>query len=138
MHYREHINSFAGDVQTIPVNGNKAKAAAEHEQFLAKVLRVFESKLDQDDFTIDHLAKAMFMSRSQIFRKTNEAVGITPNELLRMYRFKRAAHLLKADEMNITQVMCEIGLRNPSYFAATFRKYFGLNPSNYRELHSER
>lgn len=119
-----------------PVQRENEEGGAEHEQLLERVLKVFESRLNEEDFTVDQLAEAMCMSRSQVFRKVNQAAGVPPNELLRIYRYRRAAFLLKAKEMNITQVMYEIGLRNPSYFAETFRKYFGINPSRYREKHS--
>jgi AraC-like DNA-binding protein len=62
-----------------------------------------------------------------------EAVaGVNPHELLRIIRMKHAAELLLSGELNVTQVMYMVGMRNTSNFAQSFRRYFGINPSEYR------
>ncbi|MBE0653322.1 MAG: helix-turn-helix transcriptional regulator [Bacteroidales bacterium] len=98
---------------------------------LREVLKVFDQHLYDPDFTIVLLGKELKMSRSQLFRKIHSITGTTPNELLRLVRMKHAARLLRSGAMNITQVMYEVGMQSPSYFASSFRKYFGVNPKEF-------
>ena len=100
-------------------------------QMLREVLRVFDQHLSDPDFTIVLLGKELKMSRSQLFRKIHSITGSSPNELLRLVRMKHAARLLRSGAKNITQVMYEVGMQSPSYFASSFRKYFGVNPKEF-------
>ena len=79
------------------------------------------------------MGKEMHMSRAQFYRKVNALAGTTPNELLRQFRIKKAASLIEAGNLNITSIMYEVGFRSTSHFAESFRKYYGENPSEYRD-----
>ncbi|MEN8230982.1 MAG: helix-turn-helix transcriptional regulator, partial [Bacteroidota bacterium] len=79
------------------------------------------------------MGKEMLMSRAQFYRKVNALTGTTPNELLRLFRIKKAASLIEAGDLNITAIMYEVGFRSTSHFAESFRKYYGKNPSEYRD-----
>ena len=57
---------------------------------------------------------------------------IQGHELLRMIRLKKAARMLSEGTENVTQVMYQVGYRNLSFFARTFKHSFGVNPSEYR------
>ena len=91
-----------------------------------------DKHVSEPEFTMEQLGKELYMSRAQVFRKVTAITGTTPNELLQMIRMKHAARLLLSSEFNVTQVMYQVGIRNPSYFAQIFRKYHGKNPSEYK------
>jgi AraC-like DNA-binding protein len=48
------------------------------------------------------------------------------------YRLEKACQLLIEDRMNIAEVSYAVGFANRGYFAAAFRKKFGINPSDYQ------
>jgi AraC-like DNA-binding protein len=73
------------------------------------------------------------MSRAQFFRKVNALTGVSPNELLKSYRIKKAAALIRSGNYNITRIMYEVGFLSSSHFASSFKKAFGMNPSEYRD-----
>jgi len=100
-------------------------------QMLREITRVFEKHLSEPDFNVEMLGKELNMSRSQMFRKIHAITGNTPMELLRLVRMKHAGRLLRSGQMNISQVTYAIGLQNTSHFASSFRKYFGVSPSEY-------
>jgi len=54
---------------------------------------------------VDELGKELHMSRAQFFRKVNALTGTTPNELLRLYRIKKAASLMNPGRI-ILQLSC--------------------------------
>ncbi len=60
----------------------------------------------------------------QVFRQT--AFG-----LLHDYRLEQARQLLEERQMNVSEVAQAIGFANRSYFAAAFRKKFGVPPREY-------
>lgn len=109
------------------------KPSESNAQFkmLRGIIEVINRHMDDPDFDIILLAKNLALSRSQLFRKVHDVAGITPKELIRMIKMKEAARLLRSGEMNVTQVMYQVGLKNASHFATTFRKFFGVNPREY-------
>jgi len=92
---------------------------------------VTKRHLDDPEFDVIRLAREMAFSRSQLYRKVYGVAGTTPNELIRMIRMKEAARLLRTGELNVTQVMYQVGMKNTSHFARTFKKFYGANPGEY-------
>ena len=104
---------------------------------LREVMKVFEKNLQNPEFSMNELARALVISRSNLFRKVHAITGTTPNELLRMVRMKRAARLFRTTDLNVTQVMFEIGMKHTSHFALSFKKFYGVNPADYRTRGSQ-
>jgi len=41
--------------------------------------------------------------------------------------------MLKSNpNLNVNEVMCEIGIESPSYFSTSFKKRYGVSPKKYR------
>jgi len=99
---------------------------------LKEIVSIIDRHLEDPDFHIRTFSEALSMSRSQLFRKIENITGTTPNELIRLVRMKRAAQLLRTGVLNVTQVMYQVGMTHPSHFASSFRKYYGVNPSEYK------
>jgi AraC family transcriptional regulator, transcriptional activator of the genes for pyochelin and ferripyochelin receptors len=53
---------------------------------------------------------------------------------LHQYRMERAKQLLEEGNLSITQIAHAVGFANRGYFAASFRKKFGMNPKAYSLL----
>ena len=103
------------------------------DHFIKKIINTIDRHYSDFDFSVDELGKELHMSRAQFFRKVNALTGTTPNELLRLYRIKKAASLIESGQNNITAIMYEVGFQSTSHFAKSFRKYYGKNPSEYRD-----
>jgi signal transduction histidine kinase/ligand-binding sensor domain-containing protein/DNA-binding NarL/FixJ family response regulator len=110
---------------TIPVDGGNG--------LVTKLFELLEANYANPCFKVEDIGRDLNLSRAQLFRKLHALTGQTPNELLRMYRIKQAAALIKAGQNNITGIMYEVGFRNTSHFAVSFKKYIGKNPSEYRD-----
>lgn len=112
--------------------GKDRKDASAQYSMLKDIMEVFDRNLSDPEFSMSDLAEALHLTRSYLFRKVGSITGTTPNELLRMVRMKRAAHLLRNTRKNVSEIMYEVGMKNPSHFAVSFKKYFGVNPAEYR------
>ena len=99
--------------------------------FMQKLNEYVNSHLEKSDLTIEELADAMNMGRSNFYRKLKGMLGISPNEYLRLERLKRAAQLLKEGECGIVEIAYMVGFSSPSYFSSCFRKQFGVLPKDF-------
>jgi signal transduction histidine kinase/DNA-binding response OmpR family regulator len=103
------------------------------DQWMKKLFQIIEQRYTDYDFSVNELGRELNLSRAQFFRKVHALTGNTPNELLRLFRIKKAATMIESGMDNITRIMYEVGFQSTSHFAKSFRKYYGKNPSEYRD-----
>jgi AraC-like DNA-binding protein len=51
---------------------------------------------------------------------------------------KKAASLLSAGDMNVSEVMYACGFSNAASFSTVFKKMYGMSPREYMNEHQER
>ncbi|MBD2754302.1 response regulator [Spirosoma validum] len=105
---------------------------APEDEFMNKIYTILEARLDDQTFGVEPLADAVGMSRMHLSRKTKAMTGLTPNELIRMIRLKRAAELLLTGA-SISEVADRVGFDTPAYFSKVFKDQYRLTPSEYIE-----
>ena len=71
----------------------------------------------------------MGISRAQLYRKIKTMPGITPNDIIREARLKRADRLLETTDKSISEIAYEVGFSSPSYFTKCYREFFGRTPN---------
>jgi len=101
------------------------------EQFLANMNKIIGDNISNMDFTINQLAEQLYVSRSGLFSKIKNLLGMTPNDLIQLVRLKKAAELLATNEYKINEICYQIGFNNPSYFTKCFQKQFGVLPKDF-------
>jgi Signal transduction histidine kinase len=104
------------------------------EEFLDKLNETIQSNMSNPNFSIDDMAEMFFMSRSSFYRKIRGIVGVSPNELLRVERLKKAARLLNEGSAQVNEVCYMVGFNSPSYFAKCFFKQFDMLPKDYAQV----
>lgn len=103
---------------------------ASEEDFISNLLRLADSQLSSETFTIGNLCHDLGVSRPQLYRKIMALTGRSPLELLTDLRMDRALTLLKKKTRNISEIAFEVGYNSPSYFARCFARKFGCTPSS--------
>lgn len=86
-----------------------------------------------DDWTLDGMAEACGLGRTQFCRHCQNITNMTPIEYLNHCRMQAAARMLKErPELSITDIAYATGFRSSQYFSLQFRRYFLTTPSRYR------
>lgn len=99
-------------------------------EFIANIQKAMTDQLADEDFSIDNLADAMNMSRSNFYRKIKALSGMAPNDYLKTFRLNKAAELIKQG-VRIAEVCERVGFSSSSYFAKCFKVKFGVLPKDY-------
>ena len=128
---RENLKSQLLDTDTIHLEPSEVKVVSRDKEFLKKLIAFIEDNMSNSDLSIDDVCKEMGLSRTQLYRKLKGLVGQSANELIRSIRLKRAAQLIKSNEMTISEITYEVGFNDLQYFRFCFKKQFGVNPSEY-------
>ncbi|GAB2540851.1 two-component regulator propeller domain-containing protein [Spirosoma aerophilum] len=105
---------------------------APEDDFMNRIYALLENHLDDSTFGVEPLASAIGMSRMHLNRKVKAMTGLTPNELIRVVRLKRAAELLLTG-VSISEVADRVGFDTPAYFSKVFKEHYLMTPSDYVE-----
>lgn len=122
---------------TLNIDPKNVKIASRDEGFLKKAIEIVEKNMSNSEFYVDDLGKELGLSRMQLYRKLKGLIGQSANEFVRSIRLKRAAQLIKQDQLTISEITYEVGFNDLQYFRDCFKKQFGMNPSEYAHKEEE-
>jgi signal transduction histidine kinase/ligand-binding sensor domain-containing protein/DNA-binding response OmpR family regulator len=103
------------------------------DKFIRKVMNIIEANISNPDFSVEMLSDEVGMSSTHLYRKLKSTTQLSPNDIIRKYRIKKASLLLGNKEGNISEIMYEVGFSNLSYFSKCFRAEFGVTPKEYQQ-----
>lgn len=101
------------------------------EKFLKKLNDIIDSHINDVNLDVDMIADLMNLSRPTLYRKINTLSNVTPNELIKISRLKKAAGLILQGDMRIYEIAEAVGFNSQSYFSRAFSKQFNMSPSQY-------
>lgn len=81
------------------------------------------------------LARQVGLNDCTLKRGFRQVFGKTAFGYLHDHRLEQARQLLQKRHLNVSEVARAIGFANRSYFAAAFRKKFGVSPKDYLAQH---
>ncbi len=86
-----------------------------------------------ENLNTEILAGIVYLSPGYLSSIFKEETGVNLNRFIRDVRMKKAKELLEITDMKIVQVAKKVGFSNNSYFARSFREYFGCTPESCRK-----
>ena len=105
---------------------------ATDDPVIKRVMAFIEQNISNADATVGDMAEAAATSRSSLQRKLKKSMGVTPQDLLREARIKRACHLLQQSDMSVAEVSYACGFTDPKYFSRCFKQLTGKSPSEWK------
>lgn len=117
-----------------PAENRKGSAGekSSDERLLSEVIETIEKNMTDSDFNVSRLQETVGIGSKQLYRKVKLLTGMTPVELIRSLRMRRAASLLKEGQFSVSEVMYMVGFSDSGYFSKCFQKAFGVTPAKYR------
>lgn len=97
-----------------------------------RIRQIIEDRLDDAALSVDDLARAVELSRSQLHRRLVASAGESPGRMIRHARLVRAAELLRDTDRPVSRIAASVGYEDPAHFTRGFKRWFGVTPSRYR------
>ena len=88
--------------------------------------------------SLSNVARAYGVSLAYVSECVRAQTGKTYKELLQRHRMETAARLLRRSDLNIQQIIAQVGYENTSYFYRLFHERYGLSPREYRQVRAVR
>ena len=96
-----------------------------------EIMLYIENNLSEK-LTADRLAARANLSPGRFFHVFKEVAGASPAEYIEKMRLSHAVCLLSNDAADISEIACECGFTDHSYFSHRFKKHFGCTPKEFR------
>ncbi len=103
------------------------------EEFMNQVVDLIKKNISDENFSVEAMADTLCMSRSSLLRKIKTIYNLSPVELIRLVRLKKAAELIQEGKYRISDVCYMVGINSSSYFSKLFYKQFGLTPKAFEK-----
>ena len=103
------------------------------DEFLQKIYKVVLENIEDEDFDVTRLCRALDISRAQVHRKITALTNYSTTQFVRIIRLQEASRLLKIGDLNISEVAYKVGYKSPANFSTHFKTHFGFSPSETRK-----
>lgn len=127
----QHLNTTPSQHSTF--NTQHSTSPSPDRRFLDTFLKAMEKHMSNTNLKIEDLGDEVGLSRVQLYRKVKALTGMTPVEILRETRLKRAMQLLKTTDKTVSEIANEVGFATPGYFSSCFKKQYDKYPTDVRE-----
>jgi AraC-like DNA-binding protein len=81
---------------------------------------------------VDDLARAAGLSKAHFSREFRRTFGESPHVYLLTRRLERAAALLRNTDYSVAEICLEVGLQGVGSFTTSFKRMYGMTPTEYR------
>ena len=130
---RERLRGKLVGDQQIEENIVKIEMKSSDEILMGKVMKTINDHLADPALNVEMLASNVGMSRVHMHRKLKELTHQSARDFIRSIRLKQAAHLLSEKKLSVSEIAYATGFSNLSHFSNTFRDFYGISPSEYKE-----
>ncbi len=86
-----------------------------------------------EDISLESLSKICHLNTYHLLREFKKFFQVTPHKYLTQIRLKEAHKLVTQTNLNITDMVTEVGFEDASSFSKLFKSYYGASPQRLRE-----
>jgi len=127
---REKLHRQLGAATTTEEIGSE-ELTPRDKAFMKELYELMEKEIADVDLDITRISEMMRMSRTKFYYKVKGLTGENPSAFFKRYKLNFAANLLKEGKYNMSEIAYMTGFNTLSHFSASFKKQFGVPPSEY-------
>lgn len=102
------------------------------KDMLEKVIAYIEINYLHADISAEMLSDMVNLTPGYFGKIFNDNIGKSVNEYIIEMRMNKAKELLEKNTLSVNDIASQVGFSNQSYFTATFKKWNGITPNQYR------
>jgi AraC-like DNA-binding protein len=85
-----------------------------------------------EEIRVSDLAARFYMEQNSFIRRFKRYTGKTPKEYQIVCRMERATALLSDSDLSMSEIAARCGFASHSFFSKTFKRLYGVTPTEYR------
>lgn len=101
--------------------------------FMTNLYKLMETELSNSDLDITKITEMLRISRTKFYYKVKGLTGENPSVFFKCYKLNRAKELILEGRYTVSEIADMTGFSTLSHFSTSFKKQFGVSPSEYRK-----
>lgn len=132
------VQAYAADLEQealakVVDNLAKNRSGEADKGYKALIQEQVDRHIDDPQFSLSALAKALGFSTGYLSGLFKEHFGIPFQDYMLMMRLEKAKLLLLSTDMKNYQIAEAVGFEDVNYFGTRFKKQFGMSPKQYQQ-----
>ncbi len=99
-----------------------------------KAKEYIDTQFSNSSLTVEKIAKAQFINQTYLRSMFKKEMGMTVSEYMTYVRMKESKTLLRQGIYKLSDITERVGYNDSSYFSKSFKKYYGITPSQYEKM----
>ncbi|WP_148264606.1 helix-turn-helix domain-containing protein [Christiangramia forsetii] len=127
----QHILQYQDDITD---ESNKYLLRRSEINLIKKAADIIDNEITNTG-TIESIARRVGLNGNKLQTGFKKLYKATVNGYIQQKRLNIAKSLLRSTDLNISEIVDQIGLNSKSYFSRIFKEKYGLSPSKFRSKH---
>ena len=124
-------NEIFTNIESLDKEGTRKDSDARLTTLKTMITYIHEHYTEK--LSLSDIANAGFISKRTCGNLFLQYLHQSPMEFLIEYRLRRSIDLLKVSHLTILDISLAIGFSGASFYTETFKKHFGITPTEYRK-----
>ena len=116
------------------IKSEEVDMLSEDEFFRKQLISLIEQNISDTELDVDKLASLLAMSRSALYQRMRQTIGIGVKEYINSVRILKAKELLETTNLPIIEISERVGFSQQRYFSTVFKNINGFTPTEYRNM----
>lgn len=104
------------------------------EKLVNKIISYVELNYENPNLSPEYLADYVKLSSNYLRTIFKEIENNSLSNYINKYRFEKSKYLLKHTTLSVNEISSKIGFSNSNYFYTSFKKNFGVSPTEWRKI----
>ncbi|MDH3708770.1 MAG: helix-turn-helix domain-containing protein, partial [Cyclobacteriaceae bacterium] len=110
-----------------------AAGNSQDDKFLQELQDIVLENLQNEQFSVELLARLKGVSRSQLHRRLKLLKGQSVSQFVREVKLNEAMKLLQQEVGNVSEIAYRVGFSSTSYFNTCFHEHYGYPPGEVKK-----
>ena len=99
--------------------------------FMTELYHLMENELSNPELDVARMTELLKISRTKFYYKVKGLTGENPSVFFKTYKLNRAAELIKEGRYTVSEIADMTGFSTLPHFSTSFKRQFGIAPSEY-------
>lgn len=129
---RENVRSLLGKATQVDEIEENVLSPQDNA-FMTDLYHLMENEISNPELDIARMTELLKISRTKFYYKVKGLTGENPSIFFKTYKLNRAAELIAEGKYTISEIADITGFSTLSHFSKSFKKQFGVSPSEYHK-----
>lgn len=129
---RKRVREMLSTTTTTKKMLSEASISPHDKELLKEFYLLMNEELDNTELNIVRITEKLNLSRTKFYYKIKSLTGENPAAFFKTYKLNKAAELIRTGQYNISEIAYMTGFNTLSHFSISFKKQFGVPPSEYQ------